>query len=324
MAHKTGYLSPEKVFCHCRMHDYSSYPQQSRELNIKAGSSYLPQLPIGAEAGFHLFLRDTSFLNRNLDFGLLYPLEGNNYLKAFFKSEQSILLGFNRQLVIESKMLPNNIDWTNNVYGLEFNLEKLDYRFNPTKGIHLKLSSGFGNKKFDRNTELTALSDPEDTNFDFNSLYDSLNLKSLKTESHLLVDKYWQVGSTGVIKTGLQSAALFNDQLFQNELFRIGGYKKLRGFDEQSIFASWYNIFTLEYRYLIGTNSYFSAFWDGAYIQRKYLEIDEEAFPFGFGVGLNFETTAGIFGLNYAIGKQDEQPIIVRDAKIHFGYVNYF
>ena len=47
-------------------------------------------------------------------------------------------------------------------------------------------------------------------------------------------------------------------------------------------------------------------------------------FPFGIGAGINFETKAGIFGLNYALGSQNNNPLSIKNAKIHFGYVNYF
>jgi hypothetical protein len=46
--------------------------------------------------------------------------------------------------------------------------------------------------------------------------------------------------------------------------------------------------------------------------------------PFGFGAGISFETKAGIFSINYALGKQFNNPIELRSGKIHFGIVNYF
>ncbi len=68
---------------------------------------------------------------------------------------------------------------------------------------------------------------------------------------------------------GNQSGFIENENLFTNELFRIGGLKTLRGFDEESLTASAYSIFTLEFRYLFDINSYFHVFFDGAYYERK-------------------------------------------------------
>lgn len=304
--------------------EYKSYPQSSRAFQVEASSTYLPSLPFGADVNFNLFIRDTSFLDRKLGLGLIYPIEGNSYAKAFYQLEQSTLLGFNESQIIQTKELPNNIDWTNNVYGLSINYEKLNYKFNPTKGFAIAAKVGIGNKKIIKNIQITDLIDPNNENFNFNSLYDSLPANSFKLNSDLLLEKYWSINSTNVIKTAINSAYIFNEQLFENELHRIGGYKILRGFDEQSIFANWYNVLTVEYRYLIGTNSFFSAFYDMAYIERKTIQISETDWPIGFGVGLNFETNAGIFGLNYALGRQMNNPINLRTGKVHFGYINFF
>jgi hemolysin activation/secretion protein len=98
----------------------------------------------------------------------------------------------------------------------------------------------------------------------------------------------------------------------------------LRGFNEQSVYASQYHIGTVEYHYLLGLNSYFYLFLDGAYVANESLSPATYDTPFGFGAGINFETRAGIFGVSYALGEQNNIPIEFRNAKIHFGYVNYF
>ena len=65
-------------------------------------------------------------------------------------------------------------------------------------------------------------------------------------------------------------------------------------------------------------------FFDWAYVEQRLKDSFNNDFPFGFGAGLNFETKAGIFGLSYALGKQNNNPIDFKSAKIHFGYVNIF
>lgn len=105
---------------------------------------------------------------------------------------------------------------------------------------------------------------------------------------------------------------------------RIGGSRLLRGFDEQSIYASAYNMATLEYRMMIMRNSYFFLFMDAAYVHRKFNNTVFQDFPFGFGAGITFGTKIGIFGLTYALGQQKYKSIDFRKTKIHFGYVVTF
>ena len=44
----------------------------------------------------------------------------------------------------------------------------------------------------------------------------------------------------------------------------------------------------------------------------------------GTGIGMAFETKAGIFNISYAVGKRDDTNLNLRDAKIHLGYVSFF
>ena len=116
----------------------------------------------------------------------------------------------------------------------------------------------------------------------------------------------------------------FNENLFENELLRIGGLHTLRGFDEESMFATFFAVFTLEYRLLIGQNSYFNLFGDYAYLEDRAVGKRRFDRPFGFGLGMNFETNAGVFGVSLAVGSQDGSQPDFRNPKIHFGYVSYF
>ena len=119
-------------------------------------------------------------------------------------------------------------------------------------------------------------------------------------------------------------AKVVGKNIFTNELFRIGGLVSLRGFDEESINASAYLIPTVEYRYLFDKNSALFLFANAAYyenVSRNYRIFDR---PFGFGSGIFFETKAGIFSLTYALGKQFNNPILIRNGKIHFGLVSVF
>jgi len=119
-------------------------------------------------------------------------------------------------------------------------------------------------------------------------------------------------------------AILSEGSVFFNEQFRIGGNQILRGFDEESIFATRYGLATLEYRLLIGQNSYLYAFGDYAYVEDKTAVQDVTDWPYGFGAGITFETSVGLFGVSLAYGKRLDNPIDFSAPKVHFGYVSLF
>jgi len=138
------------------------------------------------------------------------------------------------------------------------------------------------------------------------------------------VDQFIQLGKNATIRSGLQAGWINGKKLFLNELFQLGGIKTLRGFDEESFYASEYAIATVEYRYLIGGTSYLFSFLDAAHIGRKSIQGNLQGKYAGVGVGLALETKSGLFSLAYAAGKNKDLPFNFRESKIHFGFVSLF
>jgi hemolysin activation/secretion protein len=174
------------------------------------------------------------------------------------------------------------------------------------------------------NNVITAISDPGEPEFDYATLYDSISGSQASFQLSGKIGWFQPLGARSVVHVGWQGGLLQGGLLLQNELFRLGGYRRLRGFDEESIFANHFHIATIEYRFLLGQNSRFAIFGDLAWLEEQRLGLNRRDTPYGFGAGLDFETSAGIFGLSYALGSQRGNPIAFREAKIHFGYVNRF
>ena len=121
-----------------------------------------------------------------------------------------------------------------------------------------------------------------------------------------------------------QAAVLSGKYLLENELFRLGGQKSLRGFNELSLLATSYNYANVELRYLLAQNSFLFAFYNQGYLIYNVSQIKSTDYPLGFGTGVNFETTLGILSVSYALGKQKNNPLNLRQGKIHFGITALF
>jgi hemolysin activation/secretion protein len=137
-------------------------------------------------------------------------------------------------------------------------------------------------------------------------------------------DWFIPLGRYFTLRNQLSGGHNVSENLFFNELFRIGGIRTLRGFDEQSIFATSYIIANTELRYLLQQNSNVLLFWNGAWYRNTVRMPSITDKPYGFGAGLNFETGAGIFALYYAVGSELGQSIQFENAKIHFGFTALF
>ena len=293
-----------------------------QELDAKINYPFLLDLPFGVDAEFSLYRNATKNIDLDTDIGIQYFLGGNNYVKASWDYYSSGLLDIDTTSILRTGRLPSRLDISYNALGLTANIETLDYRFNPRKGISLYVNSTIGVKQINENQEIKNL---RSELYDFASAYDTLNTSGIQLDLISKFSFYLPLGNRSTFKTELSSGFKIAEQdLYQNELYRLGGSKQLRGFDEQTIFSDLYNIITLEYRLLLGENSYLAAFADYGFVRNELLLTNKWDNPLGIGAGLNFETGAGIFGISTAVGKTREIPLNLRNAKIHFGYISVF
>jgi outer membrane protein assembly factor BamA len=298
---------------------------QTPQLDVRLSYPYIANLPLGADFDFHLYRRDTSYIDINYDAGIQYLFEGGNYLKIFIDNFQTNLLTIDKEQVINSKKLPRTLDVRNSIFGLEWQQQNLDYRFNPRKGLSLKVRGGAGIKRIETSNLIEGLVDEDDPTFDFTTLYDNIQTESVQLRIQGDIAYFVPLGNRGTIKIGVQSGSIFTqDSIYQNELYRIGGNKILRGFDEESIFASLYAIGTVEGRLLTGQNAYLFAFFDYGYLQNQSIGRNITDFPFGFGLGMTLQVGSGVLTFSVATGRQLQNPLNFQATKIHVGFVSFF
>lgn len=296
-----------------------------QELEIDFNYPFIFDWPFGLDAHFDLYKRDSTYIDLGYHLGLQYLISGHNYLSFFTESDGTNILHVDTSSIIQTKKLPQNIDVRRNLFGSEFHHESLDYRPNPRKGHSMNIRASIGSKRVAKNLTITSLKDPENESFDFNTLYDDLDLRSFQFRTNVDISIFLPLfqsstlllsNKTGWIKSG--------ESLFQNELYRIGGTKTLRGFNEEVIFANFYNISTLEYRLLIDRNSNIFTFFDFGYYDQHTTSNRISDRPFGFGLGLNLATKIGIFSISYAVGKDRNESLNFRNGRVHFGMVTQF
>ena len=300
---------------------------QSPRLNLGYAHPFIFNSNFGVDLSFDLLKRDSNYLELNSILGIQYILSSSQTFKIFYQNESSYLLsgGVDTSQVIYSKTLPPNIDVSSGNVGLGYHFINTNYRLNPRKGNEFDITASAGIKKINKNNDIIHLKDPNDAAFDFNTLYDSIKLKSYRLRMIASAAHYFPFGKNNAFKTAVNFGIIQSPQTFRNELFQIGGYKPLRGFDEESIYASQYAVFTAEYRYLVGINSFFFGFSDAGFTKTKFNVSEFSNSFISGGIGLEFETKFGLLNLSYAIGKRDDVKFDIRNSsKIHFGYINYF
>lgn len=295
---------------------------ETQQLKLATTYPYLLNTPLGVHFEFGLYKRDSTYRDLNWDIGLQYQFESQHYLKVFSKNTSTTLLSIDRVNLEQNKQLPANLDTRYSAFGLAYGIERLDYRLNPQKGWAATFLGSAGFKEIKRNTNILNASSFD---FDFNTLYDKLELNSFQYQLQLQAAKYFALQKRSTVKVSIDAATIISkNPISKNEQFRIGGANLLRGFDEQSVFATSYGIVTGEYRYLIGDRSYFNVFTDVAWLENKTISEQFTDQPIGVGAGMTFETKAGIFAISYALGKRRGEAFDFQRAKLHFGLISVF
>ncbi len=299
---------------------------ETQKVDIQAGVPYILGTAFGAEARIGIFRRDSTWTDAQAETGVSYLFMGADFVRFFWENKSSSLQKVDTMAVLASRQLPANLDFRQNGFGLETSFSRLDYRFNPRRGwsLTLKTVAGFNNVR--RNTQIENLRDPADPDFSFSTMYDSLAGRAARYRAEIRGEVFVPVFARSTIKLGLRGGGIFSEKpVFANENYRLGGNKLLRGFDEESLFATRFVVGTAEWRLLLGPNSFLAAFSDWGYLENRAAKSRIFLRPLGLGAGLNFETRAGIFGISAAVGRRDlGQSVDFRATKFHLGYVSLF
>lgn len=306
------------------MVNWQQLQRKSPRLSLAFNQPYIFNSNFGFDFAFNLFKKDSSFLQINTQLGLQYLSSVNQSGKIFLDWQNNILLanGVDTNLVRATKQLPPNIDVSAAGIGIEYEWSRTNYRFNPRSGNEFKIYTTVGIKRVKKNIDILNLKDPL---FNFASLYDSIKTKTYQLRIKVSAAHYFPAGKQATVKTAVAAGLFSSQSIFRNELFQLGGYKLLRGFNEESIYATRYGVATAEYRLLLGLRSYIFGFTDGAWVNFKYQNLQVTNLFFSIGLGLAFETKNGLLNVSYALGKRNDVPFNIREAsKIHFGYVSFF
>ncbi|MCW3074298.1 MAG: hypothetical protein JWP69_1367 [Flaviaesturariibacter sp.] len=301
--------------------NWQQLQQSSPRLTLVYEQPYFLRSPVGLGVNFEMLRKDTTFLN------LLFNLSGNYRIgkqvaSVYLQRRQTIVNGVNAEQVRFTRQLPAEGDVASNNLGVSYEYNSTDYRFNPRKGNEFFVTTSAGTKKIKKNSQVLALKDPSNPSFKYESLYDTVKLKTYQFRVQASGAHYFPVGRQSTIRTAINAGWYQSGNIFRNELFQIGGYKLLRGFDEESQYVSQYALGTVEYRILLTQNSNFFVFGDGGWA--KHPLAGKDYTYLSTGLGISFETKAGIFNLAVALGKRSDVDFNLRQSKVHLGFVSYF
>lgn len=277
---------------------------KSTTLDLNVRVPYLFKSALGTQTDFNLYRKDSVFVNTKIEERLFYQITQNSNIGINFSYESS-------NFVLDDYPEIANLydDFNKSGFGLSY-----EYIL-PTK-----------NRLLEGNTAVYLLGKTLKRN---GQEKDYITNELIKTDAQqyevgIKAFRIFTIYPKHLIKAQVEGYSLFSDSDFysENELYRIGGFGSVRGFNEESVTASAYGITSLEYRFMPNDGFYVSAFGDYAFVENKATLLNENLL--GVGVGISFLTQLGVFNLSYAVGKQSDTNFDFRNSKIHFGILTRF
>ncbi|GGF46787.1 POTRA domain-containing protein [Echinicola rosea] len=285
--------------------------QYSQNLEIAALEPQLLGTGIDVNASFFLLKEDTSFVNRDFRLGFGYQVTPRLYMDFFSRWQSGDLLSVPE--VSSADELPEVLDFRYHSYGVRLRYQDLDDGYLPKSGWRLVTEWGVGNKKILHNTAIKE------------AYYEEVPKEAFQVFGTFSAEEFWRVSNRLVSFLRLRGGLLVGDNILKNDMYRLGGLRSIRGFNENFFFANRYVYANFEPRFYFEENSYFLLFTDVGALEQSGWSIPENRDNvLSFGGGLNLSTGSGEFRFLYGMGKSNEQKIGVNYAKIHFGYIGRF
>jgi outer membrane protein assembly factor BamA len=284
----------------------------TQDLDAQAVLPYVLNSPISPDGRVKIYRRDTTFTDIFGQIGVRCIFSRNDFVRVFVDRQTTNLISTSQYE--STTLIPQYLDRSITSYGLGLNFRRIDYLLNPAKGFSLETDVAVGNKDILENPALPSF------------IYDSLELNSIQYRANLNAGYYISIVPRLVWHQQFLGASLMNDQLFNNEAYRIGGLKSIRGFNEESIFATTFGIVKSELRYQIERNGYLFALFDQGWYENTSINRigSRRDTPYSLGLGITIGTKAGIFSLSTAVGSQQGNPLLIRTTKFHFGFLSVF
>lgn len=284
-------------------------------------------------------------LNNNLNFGeqflLNYKADGND--QQNFRAKLTLPYLFRTPFGVTTELKIFKRDST---FSTSDQLIKVRYQINPTSKTYLGYK-GYESSNLRRDNSINIAVD------DYTSKFLLAGLSYTKTQNNILfpiksnIHLDTEIGSKKTentnesqIRASLLMQHIFNlnyrnsiylkndteilnsDNYLINELFRFGGINSIRGFNENSIDASFYSVLNSEYRYQFNQDLYFHSIIDFAYFENQIIALKQKIYSFGIGIGL--QTTPGVIKFSIANGNAENQDFNFSNTKIHISISSKF
>jgi len=242
------------------------------------------------KGAINIYKQDSTFVNTKAKFAIPYALNERHSIGLSFQTESS-------SNILKNSNSSDILDFSTFFYGINYNYQIANQQLLFPIKLNINTELLTGGRKIDGNVS-------QQSKIYLRSYY----LWSLNVNHHFFIQN--------------ESSTILSGTFLINELYRIGGVNSIRGFNEESILASTYSYFNIEYRFSPNNSSYLYSITDLGYLDNQ--TINKFSQIYSLGLGYAFRTKLGLLNLSYAIGKLSDQQFDLNNSKFHIKIISLF
>lgn len=268
---------------------WKSDANKQTTFNASIELPYIFKSPLGIKANLSIFKQDSIYQNTKTAIDAGYYFANNKKVFIGYQStESSDIQNTNTALIsdFESTFITSTFTYSHYI----------DHPLFPEK-TKLTFKNGVGNRKSKIETNKQAFFE---LNFSHDLHLNKSNILNVRSENFYLQSSNYII----------------------NELYRFGGIRSIRGFNENSLQGTNYVSLLTEYRYLLTTNLYVHSVVDYGSYQDNSTKTKNNLLGLGFGAGILSKN--GTLKIIYANGSSDTQAIKLANSVIHIQFNSIF
>ena len=271
--------------------NYKADGNNQQKFRARLTLPYLFKTSFGIITELKIFKRDSTFSTSDQLIKVKYQISPNSKTYLGYKSYESSNLRKDNSLYIDVE------DYTSNflLTGVSYTKTQNNVLF-PIK-TEIYLDSEIGSKE-------------------------TKNTNETQVRASLMIHYIFNLNYKNSIYLKNSTQLLNSENYLTNELFRFGGINSIRGFNENSIDASFYSVLNSEYRYQFNQDMYVHSIIDFAYFENQIIALKQKLYSFGVGIGL--QTGTSIIKFSIANGNAQNQNFNFSNTKIHIGISSKF
>lgn len=259
------------------------------EINISYYEPWILNNSLSAQLRFKQYKHDTLFIQTGYSLDIFYSIDDKSYISY------GISAIYNNSSQKFNNNYPNSSELS---YNFSYSYNSFDDNFTPTNGFYNKIE----------------ISNILKNNKDFSKKFNQYEITSTFRIINNLHDNLFLYNALHFYyKTG--------NNITLDNLYKVGGFNTIRGYDEYQFFGNYIFYCNNEFRIYTANKSSFFLFYDYGVIRNIKVDYNlGNNYVRGYGIGTIFETKNGKFSLSFAFNKNFN----FNELKIHFGFLSLF